>query len=150
MTRLIENLRIGTKLGIASGLGVLFIVLVIGNQLMSNSAVKEREAGAFAQGETARAAIEAKSAARGLQIGALDIRFATSDEDLVKAKEYLAERGKAFDGFADEIRRLSSSADTRGKIEKLKGTVASYQAAAGKMATIKTELLEIAAVERPG
>ena len=43
--RLIENLRIGTKLGIASGLAVLFIVLMIGNQLMSNSAVRERQAG---------------------------------------------------------------------------------------------------------
>jgi hypothetical protein len=115
MTRLIENLRIGTKLGIASGLGVLFIVLVIGNQLISNSAVKEREAGAFAQGETARAAIEAKSAARGLQIGALDIRFANSDEDLAKAKEYLAERGKAFDGFADDQAALSSPATPAAK-----------------------------------
>jgi hypothetical protein len=46
MSRLTENLRIGTRLGIASGLGVLFIVLVIGNQLMSNSAVRERQAGA--------------------------------------------------------------------------------------------------------
>ena len=150
MTRLIENLRIGTKLGIASGLGVLFIVLMIGNQLISNSAVKEREAGAFAQAETARAAIDAKSAARGMQIGARDIRFANSDEDLVKAKEYLAERVKSFDGFADEIRRLSSSTETRSQMEKLKGTVASYQAAAGTIATIKTELLEIAAVEASG
>ena len=88
MTRLIENLRIGTKLGIAAGLGVLFIVLGIGNQLMSNSAVRERQAGAFARGETARAAIEAKSAARGLQVGALNIRFATSDEEGRRSRTY--------------------------------------------------------------
>jgi hypothetical protein len=46
-------LRIGTRLGIASGLGVLFIVLVIGNQLMSNSAVRERQAGALLFSEPA-------------------------------------------------------------------------------------------------
>ena len=150
MTRLIENLRIGTKLGIASGLGVLFIVLMIGNQLMSNSAVRERQAGAMAQADAARAAAESKSAARGLQIGALNIRFATTDEELAKAKDYLAERVKAFNGFADEIRQLSASGETRATIEKLKGTIAQYEAAAGKLAGIKSELLEIAAVEASG
>jgi hypothetical protein len=148
--RLIENLRIGTKLGIASGLGVLFIVLMTGNQLMSDSAVRERQAGAFAQAETARAAIEAKASARGLQIGALDIRFANSDEELAKAKDYLAARVKAFQGFADEIGRLSASAETRAKTGKLKGTVAAYEAAAGKVAAIRNELFEIAAVEASG
>jgi methyl-accepting chemotaxis protein len=148
--RLIENLRIGTKLGIASGLAVLFVVLVIGNQLMSNSAVRERQAGAVAQAGTARAAAEAKASARGLQVGALNIRFANSDEELAKAKDYLAARVKAFDGFADEIRRLSASAETRAQMEQLKGTVESYQAAAGKIAAIRNELLEIAAVEASG
>ena len=150
MTRLIENLRIGTKLGVASGLGVLFIVLMLGNQLMSNSTVKERQAGAMAQADAARAAAESKSAARGLQIGALNIRFATTDEELAKAKDYLAERVKAFNGFADEIRQLSASAETRATIGKLKGTIAQYEAAAGKLAGIKSELIEIAAVEASG
>ena len=150
MTRLIENLRIGTKLGVASGLGVLFIVLMLGNQLMSNSTVKERQAGAMAQADAARAAAESKSAARGLQIGALNIRFATTDEELAKAKDYLAERVKAFNGFADEIRQLSASAETRATIGKLKGTIAQYEAAAGKLAGIKSGLIEIAAVEASG
>ena len=115
MTRLIENLRIGTKLGIASGLGVLFIVLVIGNQLISNSAVKERRGRRVCAGRDGAGGDRGESAARGLQIGALDIRFATTDEELAKAKDYLAERGKAFNGFADEIRRLSSSATPAAK-----------------------------------
>ena len=63
---------------------------------------------------------------------------------------YLAARVKAFDGFADEIRRLSASAETRAQMEQLKGTVESYQAAAGKTAAIRNELLEIAAVEASG
>jgi hypothetical protein len=53
------------------GAWVLFTVLIIGNQLMSNSAVRERQA------------------------GALDVRFANSDEEQAKAKDYVAERAKA-------------------------------------------------------
>ena len=78
---------------------MLFIVLMLGNQLMSNSAVRERQAGAMAQADAARAAAESKSAARGLQIGALNIRFANTDEELATAKDYLAVRVKAFFGL---------------------------------------------------
>ena len=51
--------------------------------------------------------------------------------------------------FADEIARLSSSAETRGQVDKLKATAASYEASAQKLAAIKTELLEIAAAASP-
>ena len=104
----------------------------------------------MAQADAARAASSRNPRRAACRSGRSTSASPLSDEDLAKAKDYLAERVKAFDGFADEIRRLSSSAETRGTIEKLKGTIASYQAAAGKMATIKTELLEIAAVEASG
>jgi methyl-accepting chemotaxis protein len=147
---LFQNLRIGAKLGLASALGVVFVALMIANQLMGNAAVSRTNESALTQAGTARAAIEGKAAARGLQIGALSIRFATTEDELQKARDYLAERLKAFARFADEAARLSSSAETRAQVEKLKGTALGYDAAAQKIATIKTELLEIASVESSG
>ncbi len=150
MIRFFQNLRIGAKLGLASGLGVVFVVLMIANQLIGSSAIDRSHQSTLAQADTARAAIEAKGAARGLQIGALNIRLANGDAELETAKEYLAGRAKAFAGFADEIARLSSSAETRAEAEKLKSTAASYQASAEKLAAMKTEMLEIASVESSG
>ncbi|TPQ40247.1 methyl-accepting chemotaxis protein [Bradyrhizobium guangdongense] len=150
MIKIFQNLRIGAKLGLASGLGVVFVALMIANQLMGTSTVNRTHRSTLDEAGTARAAIEAKAAARGLQIGSLNIRLANGDEELAKAKEYLSERAKAFGGFADEIAKLTSSAETRTQVEKGKAVAASYVAATEKLAAIKTELLEIAAVESSG
>jgi methyl-accepting chemotaxis protein len=150
MIKIFQNLRIGAKLGLASGLGIVFVALMIANQLMGSSAVNRSHQSALDQADTARAAIEAKAAARGLQIGALNIRVANSYEELQSAKDYLAERSRGFVRFAEEIARLSASAGTRAQVDKLKATAASYEASAQKLAEIKTELLEIATVESSG
>ena len=117
MIRFFQNLSIGTKLGLTSGLGVVFVALMIANQLMGSSAVNLSHQSTLDQAGTARAAIDAKAAARGLQTGALNIRVANGDAELETAKEYLADRSKAFVGFADEISRLSSLTETRTEVD---------------------------------
>jgi methyl-accepting chemotaxis protein len=149
MIKAIQNLRIGAKLGIASALGVIFVALMIVNQLTANATVSQTNESALLQSNIARAAIDAKADARGLQIGAANIRVATTDEELQKATEYLAARFKGFLGFIDEISRLSA-VDTRSQLEKLKSTATVYESAAAKLAKMKTELLEIASVEASG
>ncbi|MBO4223082.1 methyl-accepting chemotaxis protein [Bradyrhizobium neotropicale] len=149
MIKGIQNFRIGAKLGIASALGVIFVALMIINQLTANASVSRTNESVLLQSNIARAAIDAKAAARGLQVGAANIRVATIDEELQKATEYLAARYKGFLGFIDEISRLST-ADTRSQLEKLKSTATAYESAAEKLAKMKTELLEIASVEASG
>jgi methyl-accepting chemotaxis protein len=149
MIKGIQNLRIGAKLGIASALGVIFVALMIINQLTANATVSRTNESVLLQSNIARAAIDAKAAARGLQISAGNIRVATTDEELQKATEFLAARYKGFLGFIDEITRLST-ADTRSQLEKLKSTATAYEAAAEKLAKMKAELLEIASVEASG
>ncbi|MGX9426337.1 MULTISPECIES: methyl-accepting chemotaxis protein [Bradyrhizobium] len=149
MIKGIQNLRIGAKLGIASALGVIFVALMIINQLTTNASVSRTNESVLLQSNIARAAIDAKAAARGLQVGAANIRVATIDEELQKATEYLAARYKGFLGFIDEISRLTT-ADTRSQLEKLKSTATAYESAAEKLAKMKTELLEIASVEASG
>jgi methyl-accepting chemotaxis protein len=149
MIKGIQNLRIGAKLGIASALGVIFVALMIINQLTANATISRTNESVLLQSNIARAAIDAKAAARGLQIGAGNIRVATTDEELQKATEYLAARFKGFLGFVDEITRLST-ADTRSQLDKLKSTATAFEAAAAKLAKMKTELLEIASVEASG
>jgi methyl-accepting chemotaxis protein len=150
MIRIFQNLRIGAKLGLTAGLGVVLVGLMITNQMMGTSTVNRTHARAIDLAAIARAATEAKAAARGLQIGALNIRLASSDEELEKAKTYLAERTKAFRGFGEEILRLTSVPEARTAIEKLNATAAGYETSAQKLAAIKTELLEIASVESSG
>ncbi len=150
MIRIFENLRIGAKLGLSAGLGVVLVGLMITNQMMGTSTVNSTHARAIDLASIARAATEAKAAARGLQVGALNIRLANSDEELAKSKAYLADRMKAFTRFGQEILQLTSVPEAKTAIEKLNTTAAGYDANAQKLAAIKTELLEIASVEASG
>ncbi|MBI5261672.1 MAG: HAMP domain-containing protein [Bradyrhizobium sp.] len=150
MIALFNNLRIGAKLGVAAALGILFVGLMITNQIAGSAAVNRANESALTQAGTARAAVEMKAAARGLQIGAINIRFAATDDELQKAKDYFANRLTAFARLTDEITRLAPSADTRAEVDKLKGVAGSYESAARKLAMIKTELLELTAVESSG
>ncbi len=145
-----QNLRIGTKLGLASGLGVIMVGLMILNQLVGNGTVNGTHDSALREADIARAAIDAKASTRGLQISALNVRFANTADDLQKAKDFLAQRLKSFTTSADDIIRLSSSQATRAEVEKLKGLTLDYEKAAQQIATIKNELLEIAEVEASG
>jgi methyl-accepting chemotaxis protein len=146
MIGLIQNLRIGAKLAVASGLGVILVALMIVNELTSNAALIRTHDSALTEANTARAAIEAKAAARGLQVGASNIRAATTDEELQNAQKYLAERFQAFVALTDEITRLSAS-ETRSQVEMLKSTASAYKDGAEKLSKIKSELLKIAADE---
>src|SRR5690348_14262732 len=121
MLNLIQNLRIGTKLALASAFGLLLVIAMIASQIIGNSAVRQSNQAAMAQQELARDAIEAKLGARSMQLSARDIRLAGIAADLKKAGESLVERAKALNDIADAMLKLSHAEHNRARIQKLKG-----------------------------
>lgn len=69
MARMIQNLRIGTKLAITSALGILLVSLMIVSQITGNNAVSGANERAVSEQTMARDAIDAKASIRGMQIG---------------------------------------------------------------------------------
>ena len=126
ITRLLLNLSIGAKLGIASGLGVLLVATMVIVQIRSNAAMRDLDARMAGQQTIARDAVDAKASIRGMQIGVRDIRLANNPADLQKANDYLAARLKSVNHFSDEMLKLSKSAENRARIEKLKARAADY------------------------
>ena len=81
MIRIVHNLRIGTKLAIASLLSILLVGLMIFSQIAGNATVSNSNEIAIQQQTIARDAGNAKAATRGMQIGVRDIRLAGSLAD---------------------------------------------------------------------
>ena len=92
ITRLILNLSIGAKLGIASGLGVLLVATMVIVQIRANAAMRDLDARMAGQQTIARDAVDAKASIRGMQVGIRDLRLVNSAADMQKANEYLAAR----------------------------------------------------------
>jgi methyl-accepting chemotaxis protein len=143
MMRIIQNLRIGTKLAITSLLSILLIGGIIFAQMTGNASVRKANEIAIAQQAIARDAIDVKASIRGMQIGIRDVRLATAQEDLEKASDYIAARLESVGGFVDEMLKLARSAENRERIEKVRALAGDYAEAGQQIATTRAEVLVI-------
>ena len=143
ISRLVLNLSIAAKLGIASGLGILLVVAMIITQSQGNIEIRDADARKSAQETIARDTVDFKASMRGMQIGVRDLRLATSPTDLQKASDYLASRLKSANQFADVILKLSHG-ENRARIEKLRTLAADYERGAGQIAAVRGEMIAAA------
>ena len=141
ITRFLLNLSIGAKLGIASGLGVLLVATMVIVQIRSNAATRDLDMRMAAQQTIARDAVEAKASIAAMQVGVRDLRLANSSAELQKASDGVAARVKSASHFADEMLKLSKSAENRARIEKLKARAADYSKGAQQIAAVRGELI---------
>jgi len=144
ITRFLLNLSIGAKLGIASGLGVLLVATMVIVQIRSNTAMRDLDARMSGQQTIARDAVDAKASLRGMQIGIRDLRLADNAADLQKAKDYVSVRQTSLNKFADEMQKLSKSAENRARIEHLKARAADYSKGAEQIAKARGEAVAAA------
>ncbi|MGY4344613.1 methyl-accepting chemotaxis protein [Bradyrhizobium sp. GM7.3] len=146
MSRLIQNLQIGTKLALASAFGVVLVGAMIASQVIGNNTVRHSNQAALAQQELVREATEAKLGIRGLQLAVRDMRLANNQGDLQKASELLLERSKALNGVVDSMLRLSHAPENRARMEKLKSTSADYLKGA-QQNSVRSEAIAVAATD---
>ena len=150
MKRIIQNLRIGTKLAITSALSILLIAGMILAQMTGNAAVRKANDNAIDQQSIARAAIESKAALRGMQIGVRDVRLANAAANLQKANDYIAARLKSANDYVGEMLKLSRSAENRAQIEKLRDLAGDYANGVHQIVAVRTEAIGIEAKRSAG
>ena len=150
ISRLILNLSIGAKLGIASVLSIVLVGGMIYVQMAGNSAVKTANENVIRLQTVLGGAAEAKASVRGMQIGVRDARLANTSEALQKANDYIAARHKRADGFAEQILKLSRSPEQVQRIEKLKANIGGYASGAQQILTVRAEAVAIEAKRAAG
>jgi methyl-accepting chemotaxis protein len=150
MIRIIQNLRIGTKLAITSALSILLIAGMIFAQITGNAAVRKATAHANDQQTIARAASDTKASVRGMQIGVRDMRLANAPVDLQKASDYIAARQKSIGEFTDEMLKLAHTPENRARIEKVRDMAGDYAKGAQQIAAIRGEVIGIEANRSTG
>ena len=142
--RLILNLSIGAKLGVASGLGVLLVATMVVVQVRSNATTRDIDARMNAQQTIARDAVEAKAVIAGMQTAVRDLRLANSSAELQRANDSLAARLKSTNHISDDMLKLSKSAENRARIEKLRTKAQDYSKGAQQIAAVRGEAIAAA------
>jgi methyl-accepting chemotaxis protein len=119
MIKIIQNLRIGTKLAVTSALSILLVAAMIYLQMAGGADVRKAGDNAARQQGVAQNAAEAKSSVRGMQIGLRDILLASTPAELQKATEYFADRQASALKFKGELVKLSKSVENGQRIARL-------------------------------
>jgi methyl-accepting chemotaxis protein len=115
----IQNLRIGTKLAVASALAVLMIAAMIYVQISASAHIENAYSLAARQQKISQDADKTETAVKGMQMAMRDIMLATTDDELQKAIGRFDERRSAAVKIVDDMKSLSQSAENKQRMEKL-------------------------------
>jgi methyl-accepting chemotaxis protein len=135
------NLRIGTKLGIASALGILLVIGMLTNQQLSDAAVERATKAAEAQEGIALNAQAAETAVRRMQVAVRDMRLARSVEDADKALGALRDMAAQAATRLDAGMRLTVRPENRDRLNRIKSLNADYLSAALELGATQKDIL---------
>ena len=143
MMRIIQNLRIGTKLAITSAVAILMVAGMLYLQVTGGAHVRDNNAGAARQQTIALDAAEAVASVRGMQMSVRDIRLANAPADLQKAAESLVAHHQSANKYTDDMLKLSQSAENRARIEKIKSRAQEYVNGAKQISAVRGEAIAL-------
>jgi len=138
-----NNLSIGSKLGITSGVGVALVIGMIIALIYGDAGVRSAVHMADHEQEVIENAALLKASIRGLAIAVRDLRLANSQDDLQKSAADLAARKKSADQYIGTLDRISQRAETRARVDKIKELIDQYVDRTKEIAAVKTQLIAL-------
>ena len=126
-----SNIRIGTKLGLMSGIAVILVIGMIAASMHNNTLVRESNDAALQRQEISRGAAQVELAFIGIRLALRNVRLATTMAELNSANDLQARQQKADKLLDDLLPRLQSQ-ENRDRIQKVKAALNNYVATALK------------------
>jgi methyl-accepting chemotaxis protein len=139
----LAKMRIGTKLGLSAGLGVVLVAGMIVNEQIGNSAVERQTAIAQRQQAIALEVANAERLLRRAQLAGRDLRAARKLQEIDTVRTELQQ----IAGEAEERLRVleqdAQRAETRDRFGKLRAQFKDYVAALMDMGNQQNEMLDL-------
>jgi methyl-accepting chemotaxis protein len=139
----LSNIRIGIKLAIMSGLGVLLVGGMIATQMMGNSTVRDANELAHVQQSIAKDAMTVEALETRMQLAVRDIRLARGPENLQKALGNIDGSLKAVNPLIDSMVKKLRVPENRDRMQKVKALAAQYASGAKEIADMQSEIIRI-------
>jgi len=135
------NLRIGGKLGITSGIGVLLVVAIIISQMIGNGQIREASGNLARNSANALASASSESTVLGIEVAVSSIRLAVTADELKKASDDLSVRDGLALKIADAlVQRVKAPAQLL-RAQRNRALIDQLFQAAKELAAIKTEVI---------
>jgi methyl-accepting chemotaxis protein len=133
--------RIGAKLGLSAGIGVLFVGVMLMSQMIGGSSVATSSGEAIAQRMLSQIATDVKDSSRGMMLAVRDLRLAQTAEDAERATAMAQARAESVTKHANEALKLIHLPENRERVEKIKSLTAGYIGVGRDIGAAKAEIL---------
>ncbi|MBS0533318.1 MAG: HAMP domain-containing protein [Proteobacteria bacterium] len=135
----LSNIRIGTKLAIMSGMGVLLVVGMIIGQIIGSAAVDSAQRASDIESEIGRSILMTRASFRGLQMAVQDVLATRNDADLNSAMQVAKARLKDVHDKAGPLLPHLPAGEARARVEKVIALSDKYFKLAEAIVPIMTE-----------
>ena len=137
------NFRIGTKLAISVGVGVVLVAGMILNQQLGNSSVARQAERGRSDQAAATDLLHASVALQRMQISTREIRLAISEREADEALAVLQDDKNNAVGFLQAAFNVCADAQNQARLEQIIALAKDYAAAAAEMTAAKKDYAEI-------
>ena len=145
MIRFLNDIRIGTKLSIASALGLGLIATLIYVEMTGLASIQKSFARAITQEKVAQAAAELKASVRGMAIVFRDIHLARSVDAIEKSDEYFVARHASATKYNEFMRKNALSTENQSLVVKISEDLVAYTKSKDVVAEMKRQVLALEA-----
>ena len=147
---MIQNLRIGTKLGFASAIGILLLGLMIYLQINGSAEVALTNANAARSVAVALDGAEAKAFTRGMQLGLREMILSQSPADIQKASDTYAENEKSARRFIADVASRTQSNENRDRAAQLEAAITRFTRGKEQIEAVRKEAVSLIAKRNAG
>ena len=136
------NLRIGTKLGVTSALGVALVAAIVATMMIGDRSVRKATDDADHHQNIVVDVLKTEGAVRGFQLGERDLRLAGTLEQVKMAMDYVDAQHKSLVGFIEDALKFVTVPANRERLQKVKTLGDQYLAGARDMTGLKSDALK--------
>jgi methyl-accepting chemotaxis protein len=137
------DLRIGTKLAVMAGFGVMLVIGMMVNQQRSNASVAQQDEAVGVEQQTALDILQVGIGLQRMQTDIRDVRLSITATEMDEALSRLQASGAGAIRHLEAAERRTSESGDRGRLKKIVGLVNDYLAAATELVAAKKEYLDV-------
>src|SRR5262245_32369959 len=137
------ELRIGTKLAVMAGFGVMLVIGMMVNQQRSNTSVVLQDEAVGVEQQTALDILQVGIGLQRMQTGIRDVRLSITETEMGEALSRLQASAAGAIKHLEAAERRTSENDNRGRLKRIVGLVNDYRAAATELVAAKKEYLDV-------
>lgn len=131
-----NRMKIGSKVAMASGLGMLLVLSLVGGTFFMLRSVDEAVTSAKVQSEVARLVTGVKESLQTLRIAGRDLRLATTTDKVAEAKKAADDELVTMTKMVDAATALMVSQDKKDRAAKLLSEATEYHVQLGELARL--------------